>query len=429
MVRQKHENAAGPMKNTVMYDLKEVAVDEREAAGGGSALAGLWGLREDVAYLNHGSFGACPKAVLAMQTEFRRRLEASPWRYQVLEMTKLYHESLARLAAFVGADFEEVVFVPNATHGVNTVLRSLKFHPGDELLTCDHDYFACRNALAFTARRNGAEVKIAHVPFPLQNSREIIDAMLAAATERTRLVLIDHVTSPTGLIFPVEELVRAFAQRGIETLVDGAHAPGMIPLNLRALGATYYTGNCHKWICAPKGAAFLYVDKKRQADIHPLPISHVAAEVRPPVSAFHHEFFWAGTIDSSAYLCVAHALDYMERLVPGGWPEIMARNHALTVAARKLLCEALQIEPPCPEEMIGSLASVPLPDADDFPDPVPPWYVEPLQEALFQVDRIDVPVIYHPKPPHRLLRVSGQLYNHSGQYEKLARVLTAWWPR
>ncbi len=389
----------------------------------GSELAGHWGLRDDIAFLNHGSFGACPGAVLEMQTEYRRRLEASPWRYQVMEMTMAYHESLARLADFIGADFEDVVFVPNATHGVNTVLRSLDFKPGDELLTSNHDYFACRNALEFTARRSGATLRIAHIPFPLRHPQEIIDALLAAVTPRTRLVLIDHVTSPTGLIFPVKELVEAFSALGIETLVDGAHAPGMIPLALRTLGATYYTGNCHKWICAPKGSAFLYVRKEWQGDIHPMAISHVAAEVQAPVSAFHHEFFWAGTVDTSAYLCVGHALAFMEKLVPGGWPEIMRRNRTLTLAARQLLCESLHIASPCPDEMIGSLASLPVAAAESVPQPLPPYYVEPLQEQLFHDYQIDVPVVFYPQPPQRILRISGQLYNDLRQYVRLARAL------
>jgi len=389
----------------------------------GSEFARHWRLRADIAYLNHGSFGACPKAVLEVQDSFRWKLESSPWRFQVIEMAGHHAAARTALAQFLHASPDDIVFVPNATHGVNTVLRSLSFRKGDELLTTNQDYFACRNAMEFAARRDGARLVVAKLPFPLEFPEQIIDAFLAAVTPRTRLALIDHVTSPTGMIMPVRELVSELGRRDIITLVDGAHAPGMVPLNLHEIDADYYTGNCHKWLCAPKGAAFLHVRRDLQEQIHPLAISHVAGEVAPPLNAFQHEFFWAGTRDTSAYLAVASALKFMGHLVEGGWPEVMRRNRQLAVDARQLLCEALHIKPPCPDEMVGAMAALPIPPAAALPDPLPPYFVDPLQEELFQKWQIDVPVIYFPRPPERLLRISAQIYNSLSQYERLAEVL------
>jgi isopenicillin-N epimerase len=361
--------------------------------------------------------------VLEVQDSFRWKLESSPWRYQVIEMASHHNAARTALAHFLHAQPDDLVFVPNATHGVNTVLRSLAFKRGDELLTTDHDYFACRNAMAFTARQNGARLVVARIPFPLEFPEQVIDAVLAAVTQRTRLVLLDHITSPTGVVMPVKELVSELNRRHIITLVDGAHAPGMIPLDLKDIDADYYTGNCHKWICAPKGAAFLYVRRSLQDNVHPLAISHVAGEVAPPVNPFQHEFFWAGTQDTSAYLSIPSALKFMANLVEDGWPEIMRRNRQMALDARALLCEALRIKPPCPEEMIGSMAAFPIKEANGLPEPIPPYYVDPLQEELFQKWQIDLPVMYYPRPPRRVLRISAQIYNTLAQYERLAEVL------
>jgi isopenicillin-N epimerase len=383
-------------------------------------LAALWPLDRDVVFLNHGSFGACPAEVLRHQAALRAELEAEPVRFLSRELDGRLDAARAALAAFVGADPDDLAFVTNATSGVNAVLRSRAFAAGDELLTTDHAYNACRNALAFVAERWGARVVVVPVPFPVASPDAVVDAVLAKVTPRTRLALLDHVTSPTGLILPVERLTAALRGRGVDVLIDGAHAPGMLPLDLTALGATYYSGNCHKWLCAPKGSAFLWVRRDRQLDVRPLTISHGASAVRPGRSRFRLEFDWTGTTDPTAWLTVPRAIEYLGGLLPGGWPALMARNHALAVEARGLLGEALGTPPPCPDAMLGSLASVRLPDGDGAAG----WRrVDPLQQRLFEGWGIEVPVMTWPAPPRRLLRISAQLYNRREHYERLAGAL------
>ena len=388
----------------------------------GNPLAQHWTLDPRIDFLNHGSFGACPKPVLEAQTELRARMERQPLQFLARDLEGLLDEARGDLARFIGADPDDLAFVPNATSGVNTVIRSLELEPGDELLTTDHAYNACRNALRWQERR-GAKVVVAAVPWPIAGPSQVVDAVLGAVTARTRLALLDHVTSPTGIIFPVEEIVGRLQERGIDSLIDGAHAPGMMPLDLRGIGAAYFTGNCHKWLCAPKGAAFLYVRRDRQQRIRPLTISHGANAARTERSRFRLEFDWTGTDDPTPFLCIPHALRFLGSLVPGGWPDLIERNHALAVRGRKLLCEALRVEAPAPEEMLGSLASVPLPDAKGEMPLARGVFWHPLQRALLERHDIEVPVMPFPALPRQLIRISAQAYNSEDQFARLATAL------
>jgi isopenicillin-N epimerase len=383
--------------------------------------AALWPLERGVAFLNHGSYGACPSEVLRHQAALRAEMEAEPVRFLGRELEGRLDDARAALGAFVGADSDDLAFITNATSGVNAVLRSLTFSAGDEVLTTDHAYAACRNTLDYVANRSGVRVNVAVIPFPVASPDAVVDAVLAKVTPRTRLALLDHITSPTGIILPIERMVTELLRRGVETLVDGAHAPGMVPVDLRALGAAYYSANCHKWICAPKGSAFLWVRRDRQADVHPLTISHGATGVRPGRSRFRLEFDWTGTQDPTAWLTVPKAIEYMGSLLPGGWPALMARNRALTLAARDLLCAAAGSGPPSPDDMIGSLASIVLPDSVRTETG---WRVrDPIQGRLFDDWGIELPIMRWPAPPRRLLRISVQLYNRPEQYIRLAEAL------
>ena len=383
----------------------------------------LWLLDPKVVYLNHGSFGSCPRPVLEFQRRMRDRLERQPVQFFVRDLEPLLDQARGALAEFLGAEADDLVFVPNATAGVNSVLRSLRFKRGDELLVTNHEYNACRNALDFVAARSRARVVVADVPFPLDGPKQVIDSVMSRVSRRTRLALVDHVTSQTGLVLPLRELVRGLTRRGVDILVDGAHAPGMVPLDLGSLGATYYTGNCHKWICAPKGAGFLHVQRERQKIVRPLSISHGANSARTDRSRFLIEFGWAGTLDPSPLLSVPEALRTAGSLLPGGWQAIMERNRRLALAARRVICRALKIDLPCPEDMIGALAAIPLPDARDDRPAKSPLYRDPIQDRLLARFGVEVPVIPWPAPPKRLLRISAQLYNCLPQYRLLAAAL------
>jgi len=388
-----------------------------------SPFAGHWLLDPAVVYLNHGSFGATPRSVLEEQTRIRERLEGEPVRFLGRQLFAELDRARAELGAFVGADPDGLVFVDNATTGVNTVLRSIDITAGDELVVTDHEYNACRNALEAVAADRGARVVVAPIPFPLRTDDEVVEAVLEHVTRSTRLLLIDHVTSPTGLVLPIERIVRQAADLGVEVLVDGAHAPGMVALDVDAVGAAYYTGNCHKWMCAPKGAAFLSVREDLREGLRPLVISHGANAPVRGQPRFRLEHDWTGTRDPSAWLAVPAAIRVMGSMVDGGWPELRRRNRELAVEARKLLCEALGVDPPCPESMIGSLASLPLPDGEANVQ-ADPFGTDPLQERLLREYAIEVPVIPWPSPPRRLIRISAQLYNRQEQYAYLASSLT-----
>lgn len=383
-----------------------------------------WSLDPGIVFLNHGSFGAAPRAVLEEQMRLRGLLEAEPVRYFERRHQVLLDRARAALAEFVGASPDGLVFVANATTGVNTVLRSLDLRVGDELLTTNHEYNACRNALDAVAAATGATVTVADIPYPLDSEDGVLDAVLDRLTPRTRLLLVDHVTSQTGLVLPVASLVREAQLSGVDVLVDGAHAPGMVELDLESLGAAYYTGNCHKWLSAPKGAGFLSVREDLRKSVRPLVISHGANAVAARRSRFHLEFDWTGTNDPSAWLSVPAAISGLGDMVDGGWAEVWRLNHALVLEGRTRLCEVLGVDPACPATMIGSMATVVLPDSEGG-EKRDAFGRDALQDQLYSEWAIEVPVIPWPSPPGRLLRISAQLYNSTAQYDYLAEALKA----
>ena len=378
----------------------------------------LWAIEPGLDYLNHGSFGACPKAVLDHQTGLRAKMERNLVQFLARDLEGLLDEARGALGEFAGADPDDLAFVPNATAGVNTVLRSLELQPGDEIVATNHLYNSCRNALSWQEAR-GVRPVYAQVPWPIAGPWQIVEAVLGAVTPRTKLVMLDHITSPTGLIFPVAEIVRRLPE--VDVLIDGAHAPGMVPLDLRAIGAAYYTGNCHKWLCTPKGSAFLHVRRDRQAALKPMAYSHGLNAPRTDRSRFRLVFDWYGTDDPTPFLCIPFALKYLASLMP--WPQLMERNHAMVLAGRRLLLEALNVPEPAPEFMLGSLAALPLPDwSGERPKHEGVWW-HPFQKRLLEQHRIEVPVMIFPELPRQLIRISAQLYNSLDQYGRLAEVL------
>ncbi len=384
--------------------------------------AGHWDLDPQIMFLNHGSFGACPRVVLDEQSRLRTELEREPVLFMNRRLEGLIDGARECLAKFVGADPGNLVFVPNATAGVNAVLRSMDIQSGEQIVITNHGYNACNNVARFVCDRVGADVVVAEIPFPLASSDQAIEAILDVITERTRLALVDHITSPTGLVLPIERIVAALRERGVETLVDGAHGPGMLELRLEELDAAYYTGNCHKWLCCPKGSALLHVRPDLQESVRPAVISHGANMPKAGRSRFQVEFDWLGTGDPTPILAIPRAIEFLGSLLPEGWPGIWDRHKRQALAARKGLCKALGLEAPTPEDMIGALASVPLPDSSED-GAGGAWDLDPLHVSLFEKHNIEVPVMPWPAAPKRLLRVSSQLYNTMEPYRALARIL------
>ena len=385
-------------------------------------------LDPSVVYLNHGAFGACPAPVLEAQDRWRERLEAEPVRF-FEELEGHLDAARVAVAAFLGADPAGLAFVPNATTGVSTVLASLRLARGDELLVTDHEYNATLNAVRRTADRLRAAVVTARIPFPIRSPDEVVEAVLEAVTERTRVALISHVTSPTALVLPIDRIVGELAARGVETLVDAAHAPGMVPVAVDTVGAAWWTGNGHKWLCGPKGSAVLWARSDQRATVDPLVTSHGWNDLRAGSGErepFRLRFDWTGTGDPTPALALADAIGIVAGLERGGWPAIMAANHALALHGRDIVATRLGVDPPAPDALIGSMAALPLPGLTSDAD------ADQLHRDLL-ADGIQVPVHGWPVAAARergagpravLVRLSAQRYNDADDFERLADVLS-----
>lgn len=383
----------------------------------------MWSLSPEIHHLNHGSFGAVPVPIQEKQDEWRRRWEANTTGFVLEALQPALDEARLALASFLEADPAGVVFVRNATTGVASVVRSIEhtLRPGDELLTTSHDYNAIRQTLEFTADRANARVVVPEIPFPLESPQQVIDAILGASTERTRLAVVDHVTSPTAVVFPIEEIVSQL-EPDVPVVVDGAHGPGQVALDLTDLGASWYTGNLHKWTCAPKGAAFLHSRRDRIEETVPTIISHGwNAEVLPGRSRYWALFDWLGTDDMTPWLVVPDALRLLATLEPGGWPALMERNHRMVLDGRRQICDQLGLEPPVPEGMVGWMAAIALPDSTESE---PGGQLSPLNFELLAAG-FEALVMLWPTWPHQVLRVSAHHYNTSDEYQLLADALSA----
>lgn len=367
-----------------------------------------------VTFLNHGAFGACPRAVLEHQTELRLRMEANPVQFLARELTLRIDRAREEIAAFVGARADDLVFVRNTTEAVNTVLSSLRLEPGDELLTTDHAYGACRRALERTAAQHRARVVVAQLPPKIGHPCDVVDVIASAATARTRVALVDHVTSPTGLVMPVADIVARLAEIGVHTIVDGAHAPGNVPVDVDGLGAAYYAASLHKWLGAPKGAAVLHVRRDRQKDLLPLAISHGPLPSSRRARLWD-EFDWTGTADPTPWLCAPFALRTLSNLLPGGIPALMDRNRQLAIRTRDALCSALAIGRPAPDSMHSAMVALALP-----PDPSAiDGGADPLRSALLTRHAIEIGMSPWPSSARRALRISCPIYVDDDDIERL----------
>ena len=370
-----------------------------------------WMLDERITFLNHGSFGAVSRVIFEKQTDWRRRIEAEPIELLGRRAMELIEQAKEPVGAWLGMRKQDFGLVTNATDGVNAVLQSLRLMAGDELLTTTHVYNAVWQAMRNVAGRTGATCREIDLPLPFHSADEVVEKVTRELSDNTRLLVIDHVTSPTALVFPVERITAICAARGIDVLVDGAHAPGMLPLDVPRIGATYYTGNLHKWVCAPKGCAFLWVHPDRQAQVHPTTVSHFWGE------GFAKEFDWQGTRDISGWLTLPAALEFMSQF---GWDDVRAHNHQLAVWVQKSLCDRWNVKPlsPIDGSMIGSMATVRLPAPLDRLSVVQSMQ---LQQTLYTEHRIEVPVMCW--RGQTFVRPCCQIYNLPEEYQRLAEVI------
>lgn len=353
-------------------------------------------LRRDMSFLNHGSFGACPKPVFDVYQSWQRELESQPVEFLGRRHDALISDARETVGPYIGADPATFVLVPNATFGINIVARSLDLQPGDEVLTTDHEYGAADRTWKFNCNLRGALYTKRPIPYPLPNNKEIVEELWRGVSERTKVIFLSHITSPTAVIFPVAEICRRAREVGIITVIDGAHAPGQVSINMQEIGADFYTGNFHKWLCAPKGAAFLYARPDRQPLLQPLIVSWGWESERPGPSLFLDHFTWPGTSDPSAYLSVGAAIKFQ---ADNDWPSIRAACHSMAMWARNRLVALTGLSPLCAEDQFAQMFAVELPAGS----------LEKLGTRLWDEYRVEVPLIRWNN--RDFFRVSIQAYN------------------
>ncbi|MBO6901691.1 MAG: aminotransferase class V-fold PLP-dependent enzyme [Rhizobiaceae bacterium] len=371
----------------------------------GHSLKPLFHLDSDMVYLNHGAYGATLRDVLDHQNGWVERMEAQPARFFMNDLPGLIREAVGFLAPEVGADPANTVMVENATSGVNAILRSLDFAPGDRIVTTDHVYNAVRNILRYVTDRAAAEFVEVAVPMPLADPGLLVERVLAECNSRTRLVVIDHIASPSGIVFPVDEIVRRCHAKGIQVLVDGSHAPGMVELDIGKIGADWYVGNCHKWLGAPKGAAFIVAGVGNDVEIHPSIISHAYGK------GLVAEFAKIGTRDASAWLSVPFALEAHGRL---GGRAMRARNRQLAIAGGRTVAAELGTEIGAHGDCFGAMTTVRVPAAVDADHES----AATLREALWSNNRIDA--IVAPISGALWLRLCAYAYNQESDFSYVA---------
>lgn len=372
-------------------------------------LAALFQLDPEVAFLNHGSFGACPRPVFEAYQGWQRELEREPVLFLGRRLNGLLEEAREVLGDYVGASEQDLVFVPNATCGVNIVARSLELGPGDEVLGSDHEYGAVDRTWRFLSSQRGFAYTRQHVALPVATPEQIVEQLWAGVNEHTRVISISHITSPTALIFPVAEICQRARAAGILTIIDGAHAPGQIELDIRAIGADFYTGNCHKWLCAPKGSAFLYARPERQELLKPLVVSWGYESMTPSGSMFQDLFGWTGTHDPAAYLSVPAAIAFQRE---HDWPSVRQACHQLAAQAREQVAALTGLAPVCPDDsrLWAQMCILPIPNQPRI-----------TVQDFWEYAKVEIPVTVWNEQQYA--RISVQGYTQPEHIERLLRAL------
>jgi isopenicillin-N epimerase len=369
-------------------------------------------VRRDITFLNHGSYGACPAPVFEVYQRWQRELQSQPVEFLGRRLTGLLAEARAHLVAYVGTQADNLVFVPNTTTGVNIIARSVPLAAGDEVLGTDHEYGAVERTWRYICDQRGAEYKRQPIALPVTSREAFVDQLWQeGVTARTRVLVVSHITSPTALIFPVAEVIRRARERGIVTVVDGAHAPSQLDLDLDSLGADFYVGNCHKWLCAPDGAAFLYVRPEHHTQLQPLVVSWGYDPDQPSAQPLQDYFGWVGTDDPSAYLSVPAAIAFQAE---HDWPRVRAACHALAAQARERIAALTGLPQVCSDEWFGQMCVARLPLAEGVTR-------EEVHRRLWDEFQVEVPITDW--GGERFVRVSIQAYNSPRDVDRLLDAL------
>jgi len=370
-----------------------------------------WLLDPDVTFLNHGSFGACPRPVFETYQRWQLELERQPVEFMGRRFHDLMNDARQKLANYLNADADELVFVPNATVGVNLVARSLQLKQDDVIVLTDHEYGAVHKTWQFIANKTGAQLCIKRLPLPLSDPQQVVDALFDDLPERTAVIAISHITSPSAVILPVPEVCQRAHEMGILTVIDGAHVPGQMPLDLAQVGADFYTGNCHKWLCAPKGSAFLHARSEHHAILDPLVVSWGWGW---PDTTFVNTNQWQGTRDVAAYLSVPAAIDYQQT---HDWPTVRVRCHDLAIDTMHRINQLTGLPTIATDDFFAQMSLAALPPIDP----------EAFKTRLYDEYRIEAPTtqlgLTHDGPHY--LRVSFQAYNTQANADHLLAALKA----
>lgn len=390
---------------------------------GRSEFASHWRLDPGITFLNHGSYGACPEVVLDAQSEIRALMEREPVRFYMQHLERLTDVVRERVARFVNCRPEDLAFTPNATISIATILLNIEFEPGDEILVNTHEYMSAINELGRLGKRTGAKMVKAQVPFPISGEEQVIEAVMAAVSPKTKLAILSHITSPTAVIFPVKRLTAMLRERGILVMVDGAHTPAQIALDVSEINADYYVADFHKWISSPKGASFVHVRPDLQKGFRPIALSSRVHNVRDDRVPYLAEFDYVGTSDYSSLLAVPAAIDFFEKILPGGVPALIKRNHELVVKGRNAVCQATGLGVPAPDHMLPCMATILLPAQPKSYKGVKSVFGDPLQDRLVEQHKVQVPVWALPDCGTRFTRISAQLYNTLAEFEYFGKAL------
>lgn len=367
-------------------------------------------LDPEIHFLNHGSFGACPKAVFDTLQELQLRMERQPVVHLDREIIDNMESARRALGDFIHCDPENVVYFPNPTTAVNMVARNLDLKPGDVVLASNHEYGAIDRTWNFLAEKAGFTYRNQPIPLPVTSHEAFVENFWTGVSPAVRVIFLSHITSQTALIFPVGEICRRAREAGILTIIDGAHAPGQIPLDLGEIDPDVYTGACHKWMCAPKGSAFLYARKSIQPLLEPLVVSWGYQSEHPSVSQFVDYHEWQGTRDMSAFLSVPAAIRYIQQ---PAWQEARSRCHKRVLEARNAIHQLTGLPNICPDggKWIAQMAAVSLPEVD----------IEQLKRGLYDQFQVEVPVYRWQGRPY--LRISVQPYNTGEDLDALVEGL------